>query len=157
MRWAHLKFTRTNIELTIHNRKIEERPDILASRRFLPRIDARADRQTTAVVSGERDNTQEISRRLTAGGHNGGRARRCFHPRYEICPPNRIKPAVQKKAAIATNNIDETTSAATPARMLLMKIISVTDVLLNRILITVPVTASCPGFDLSLTHFSSQV
>jgi hypothetical protein len=72
--WAHLAFTRINIELTILEKKIEERPDILASKRFLARIDEGADRQTTAAVSWGRDNTQEISRRLTAGGRSGGRA-----------------------------------------------------------------------------------
>jgi hypothetical protein len=55
-------------------KEIEERPDILASMRFLARIDERADRQTTAAVSGWRDDTQEISRRLIAGGRSDGRA-----------------------------------------------------------------------------------
>ena len=55
-------------------KSIEERPDILASMRFLARIDESADRQTRAAVSWGRDNTQEISRRLTAGGRSGGRA-----------------------------------------------------------------------------------
>ena len=46
------RFTRINIAPTILRKKIEERPDILASKRFLARIDERADRQTTAAVSG---------------------------------------------------------------------------------------------------------
>jgi ribose 1,5-bisphosphokinase PhnN len=49
-------------------KSFEERPDILASERFLARIDERADHQTTAAVSRGRENTQEISRRLIAGG-----------------------------------------------------------------------------------------
>jgi hypothetical protein len=57
-------------------KKFEERPDIMASERFLARIDEGADRQTTAAVSWGRDNAQEISRLLTAGGRNGGRAGR---------------------------------------------------------------------------------
>jgi hypothetical protein len=44
-------------------KKIEERPDILAFKRFLATIDARADRQTTASLLRGRYNTQEISRR----------------------------------------------------------------------------------------------
>jgi hypothetical protein len=52
-----------NIELTILEKKIEERPDILASRRFLATIDERAGHQTTAAASADRYNTQEISRR----------------------------------------------------------------------------------------------
>jgi hypothetical protein len=55
-------------------KKFEEILDILASERFVATIDARADRQTTAAVSGRRYNTQAISRRLTAGGRSGGRA-----------------------------------------------------------------------------------
>jgi hypothetical protein len=41
-------------------KKFAERPDILASMRFLARIDKRAERQTTAAVSWGRGNTQEI-------------------------------------------------------------------------------------------------
>ena len=63
-----------NIELTILCKKIEESPEILASRRFLATIDERADRQTTVAISRGRDNTQGISRRLTRGGRSGGRA-----------------------------------------------------------------------------------
>jgi hypothetical protein len=50
--WAHLQFTRINITPTILPKKIEERPDIQASKRFLATINARADRQTTAAFSG---------------------------------------------------------------------------------------------------------
>ena len=59
-----------NIKLTILKIKIEERPDILASERFLARIDERAGHQTTAAASAGRYNTQEISRRRTGGGRS---------------------------------------------------------------------------------------
>jgi hypothetical protein len=72
--WAHFEFTRVNIALTILEKKMEERPDMQASMRFLARIEERADRQTTAAVSGGRNDTQEISRRLIAGGRSRGRA-----------------------------------------------------------------------------------
>jgi hypothetical protein len=58
--WAHFEFTRINIEPTILRKKIEECPDMLASERFLARIDEGAVRQITAAVSWSRDNTQEI-------------------------------------------------------------------------------------------------
>jgi hypothetical protein len=55
-------------------KSFEERPDILAFERFLATIDADVDRQTTAAVSWDRANTQEVSRSLTVGGRSGGRA-----------------------------------------------------------------------------------
>jgi len=58
--WAHFEFTRINIAPIILHKKIEECPDILASERFLARIDEGADRQITAAGSWSRDNTQEI-------------------------------------------------------------------------------------------------
>jgi hypothetical protein len=91
MWWAHLRFGRINIELTIHKKKIEERPDILASERFLARIDEGADHQTTAAVS---QGSRKHSGNLTASHSWWAQwwARRLIVcPRYETCPPNRAQ------------------------------------------------------------------
>jgi hypothetical protein len=82
-------------ELTILEKKIEEHPDILASERFLARIDERTGHQTTAAVSWSRENTQELSRRFKLVGAVVG-ARIDRRPTSETCPPIRINVRVAR-------------------------------------------------------------
>jgi len=72
--WAHVEFTRINIDVNYPPQKIEDHPHPLESARFLASCQPFAPQRHVLMVSGGRSRSQEISHRVSGVAGALGRA-----------------------------------------------------------------------------------